>query len=110
MQPIPVFVLESEPKEPYEIVPGTAHFRHSSFETAVTYERSNGHEVQMTLVHSLHLHPGDEPALVVAVMQIDDNPNCEFSEQVTLSIPELRLLRDLLNRHEITAYLETLNR
>lgn len=78
-------------------------FQHSSEETYVLYKRSDKHQVTMTLLHELF--SGHAPELIIAT-NCTTNPDFRLAEQVILTLPEARLLRGLLNRPEIVAFLD----
>jgi hypothetical protein len=92
------------PSEPPTIVPGSVHFRHSSFETTVSYDRDTGHHVGLTFCHPLPRIPGDQPELVIGIYRTKDSQ--EPSSFVMLPLAEVRLLLALLQRHEVATYLD----
>jgi len=61
------------------------------FETGLHYAR-NGERVERVLTHL----PASSPTLNVATFPLQDNPNCDTSAHVELSLGEARRLRDLL--------------
>jgi hypothetical protein len=79
-------------------------YRHSSFETAITYHRTDETFGQLTLVHEGHLLGPAE--LVLAMYTMKGLQEGIAREEVTLSVAEARLLRDLLNRPEVAAVLD----
>lgn len=68
------------------------------YETGLHYER-NGERVEMVLIHL----PASTPTVNVATFPLADNPNCDASAHVELSLGEARRLRDLLNTLELDA-------
>lgn len=76
-------------------------FHDNSFETGLVIQGQNW-RTELVLVHLV----GRVPELHLAVFRLKHNPNCNPSWQIELPLREARLLRDLLNRPEITHYLE----
>ncbi len=76
----------------------TATSLNSTFETGLHYER-NGERVEMVLTHL----PASTPTLNVATFPLQNNPNCNASAHVELSLGEARRLRDLLNTLNLDA-------
>ena len=73
----------------------------NTFETGLHYER-NGERVEMVLMHL----PASTPTLNVATFPLQDNPNCDASAHVEMSLSEARYLRDLLTSPGASAYLD----
>lgn len=76
-------------------------FHHNTFETGLIRKGRNW-RTELMLVHL----PGSQTELCLATFRLNNNPNNNPTAQIDLSIEEARLLRDLLNRPEMQAYLE----
>lgn len=83
------------------------HYRSTSFEDAITYDRIDGQSVEMVLSHLPNVS-GDyppTPTLTLASFRSSNNPKMKPHQHLELSMEEARLLRDLLNRPEVTEWL-----
>lgn len=90
------------------VLTGPAHFRQNSFEHCLSYDRIDGKRVEMVITHVPNVSgDGEKPALLqIATRKLQRNPTLALNEHVALSMEEARLLKDLLNRPEISAYLD----
>ncbi|HET8910564.1 MAG TPA: hypothetical protein VFN23_03820 [Ktedonobacteraceae bacterium] len=101
---MPLYLLSPDSQH---IHPDSVRFYQNSLEDAIHYQRLDGHKVEIVLNHFLAAS-GDvppEPTLTLASFRQRKNPNMNPSEQIELSMEEARLLRDFLNREDITAWL-----
>lgn len=78
-------------------------FRYSSHETALSYERSDGRSVDLTILHE---EPGWPAELLLTIKRSRNLPDVRIIQQMELSKAEIRYLRDLLNRPEVTELLD----
>src|SRR5258708_5194174 len=83
-------------------------YRHSAFETAMTYARHDGKCVEVTVTHLPNNYENyfQGPTLSLATRQIKKNPNCTPNALIGMSMKEARLLRDFLNRPEVADWLD----
>lgn len=83
-------------------------YRENSFEHSLCYDRQDGKRVEMTLTHLPNISGDDEraPMLHLVTRKIRKNPQNSLNEFIGLSMEETRLLKDFLNRPEVTAWLE----
>lgn len=83
-------------------------YRATSFEHCLSYQRVDSLFVEMVLTH-LYAAPGEkseEPVFTIASYKTVSNPNMNPHRKIELSMEEARLLRDFLNRPEVSAHLD----
>ena len=73
----------------------------NKFEHTLVFNRRNGQEVNMSVSHFQ-----DHYEVTLAVFNTEQGELTMIHEQVNLSYQECKLLRDLLNRREISAILD----
>lgn len=83
------------------IVPGSIRFRHSSFETTISYDRTDGTHVGISIAHPLRFP--DVPELVIGIYRKGEGEPYSYQ---SYSMAEARLFRDFLNRREASASLD----
>lgn len=82
-------------------------YRSNSFEHCLSYQRIDDMHVQMVITHVPETDgKPTEPMLNIASYRTVRNPNMVPHRMIELSMEEARLLRDFLNRDEVSAYLE----
>lgn len=92
----------------HTILADSIRYRQNSFEHSLSYDRHDGKRVEMALTHLPNIS-GDftrAPMLHLVARKIRKNPHNGFNESISLSMEEARLLKDFLNRPEVTAWLE----
>lgn len=83
-----------------KIIPSSRLFLSTELEELITYDRIDGKHVEMTVCFVAK----DEAVLSMSVYA---QRGTDISDEaLVLSLPEARLLRDLLNRPEVAALLE----
>jgi hypothetical protein len=83
-------------------------FRHTSFETCLSCDRSDGKRIEYVLVHPLNIsgEGAQEPYLHLSTRKIHKHAANGFNQEIALSMEEARRLRDFLNRPEMAEWLE----
>lgn len=89
-------------KTPVSALATTPSSRNNQHEISTSYNRTDGKRVEMVMMKQWACGPTE---LLIGAYRTQDNPNCNTSQYVALSIEEARILRDLLNREDVQALL-----
>lgn len=81
----------------------TTTYRDTIFEISASYARSDNTNVEQIILKADKASPAE---LIIGIIPIENNPNCETLQQVDLTIAEVRILRELLNRPDVQAILD----
>lgn len=81
-------------------------YRQNSFEHCLSYQRVDHLHGEMVITHLPDAEKPEPPMLNIALYRTVRNPNMVPWRLVELSMEEARMLKDFLNRPEISAYLE----